>query len=79
MPPPMISSTRLVRAARRRASGRAATWSTAGRLVGEPLGAGRLGGRAQDGAHLVLDRAAVPGRAQAELLLELFVELADGE
>ena len=37
------------------------------------------GGAAQDGAHLILDRAAVARRAQAELLLERFVELPDGE
>jgi len=34
---------------------------------------------AQDGAHLVLDRAAVPRGAQAELFLELVVELANGK
>ena len=41
--------------------------------------AGLFGGVAQDGAHLILDRAAAPCGAQAQQLFEPFVELADGE
>ena len=45
------------------------------------LRAGRafIGRGTQDSADLVLDRAAAAGRAQAQLLLQLLVELADGE
>ena len=37
------------------------------------------GGAPQDGAHLVLDRAAVARRAQPQLLLQGLVELPDGQ
>ena len=58
-------------ARRRRFAGR--------REILEDVFAGLLGGRAQNGAHLILDRAAAFGRAQAQQLLEALVELPDGE
>ena len=38
-----------------------------------------VGGAAQNGAHLVLDRAAVLRRAQAQLPFQLVVELPNSE
>ena len=61
----------------RRALGRAARGFIRHGRSGERIVLGR--GAAQDGAHLVLDRAAVAGRAQPQTLLELVVELPDGE
>ena len=51
----------------------------AGRIELRRLVPALLGGRAQDGAHLVFHGAAMAGGAQAQQLFEPLVELADGE
>ena len=87
MPPPMISSTRRAGAGRIGAGRRAvaARGGCGGGRRRLPAGSAaarwrvRGGGAAQDGARLVLHRAAVPRGAQAQPLLEVVVELADGQ
>ena len=57
-------------------------WRARGRLMNggtELVWLAFAGGAAQNGAHLVLHRAAVLGRADAEPLLQALVKLADGE
>src|SRR5262245_56793376 len=88
MPPPMMSRIRRVAAG---AAGLgigegSASSATGGSLVRADRRAGATSAgpaarcrRAQDGADLVLHRAAVARGAQPQLLFEAFVELADGD
>ena len=78
MPPPMISRTRFAPAAR---MGPGCARSAACRWRG-PLARGlalERGHLAQDGPCLVLHRAAVARRPQPQALLQVVVELADGD
>ena len=81
MPPPMISSTRFVSAgtAAVRTAAHGPGRGEAGSIrssASRPVSSAAV---AQDRAHLVLDRAAAAGRAQAQQLFQSLVELADGE
>ena len=77
MPPPMMSRTRLPFASAARAFCRAGC--DGGSKLLEDVVAGLFRGLAQDDADLVLHRPAVARGAQAQQLLQLVVELPDGE